>query len=532
MKNLLLLLMVFTTITAIAQPIAQRSTGTNTLLDQRLIVGKNLFLPRYLDTAAANLEKGIDTSGAIIFTYTSNKIWARGSNPKKWVEVGTGSGGGGGLTFVDKTYGLNGDGTALTPLNVDTTSANGLVSKSRLNNNINTLNAAIATKQNTLTAGSNITIAGNVISASGGGGGGALPITGTDADTISYALATNQLKFNRSHLWFENRKFFAGTSNIPAIQFGTAAKGYEEQITIGSDLSRYGELWKLYPFGYDGNINANGVDYWKSAIGSTKYDVLYPRDNVFIPWEYGDQATTDRPYMGQRLEGSYYGEFEPHLLIAKPTTSPNEVRVQTYNIPMSTGWGHKQERFREWSVWTKEPTEDINTALNLGAGRLQTRSTYFDMYPHLDNVNLSSFNIELGLDQISFGANAKASGVSPERLAFGFNKAIRIRPTRFFFDEATLEIINKNGNNRGLFVLNESNQPVMATNGRQRVGFGQSEYPGATVHIKKGVSDAALLSTVIIEDLPTFADDTAAGAGGLSQHMLYKTATGVLMIKL
>lgn len=37
---------------------------------------------------------------------------------------------------------------------------------------------------------------------------------------------------------------------------------------------------------------------------------------------------------------------------------------------------------------------------------------------------------------------------------------------------------------------------------------------------------------VIIENLQTFANDAAATIGGLPQHALYKTSSGVLMIKL
>lgn len=51
-----------------------------------------------------------------------------------------------------------------------------------------------------------------------------------------------------------------------------------------------------------------------------------------------------------------------------------------------------------------------------------------------------------------------------------------------------------------------------------------------------GANDVIYLTTstgkVRIENLPTYADDTAAGAGGLAANTLYKTSTGVLMIKL
>lgn len=63
-----------------------------------------------------------------------------------------------------------------------------------------------------------------------------------------------------------------------------------------------------------------------------------------------------------------------------------------------------------------------------------------------------------------------------------------------------------------------------------RIGIGWDNLvPTAALHIKPVSTD---LTPVIIEGLGTFADDTAAGAGGLTAGMLYKTSTGQLMIKL
>lgn len=62
----------------------------------------------------------------------------------------------------------------------------------------------------------------------------------------------------------------------------------------------------------------------------------------------------------------------------------------------------------------------------------------------------------------------------------------------------------------------------------QKVGINTMS-PGAALHIKAYGGE---LSPVIIDDLGTFADDTAAGVGGLTAGMLYKTSAGVLMVKL
>jgi len=81
-----LLLVLFT----FSQPVSQRSSSSTTAADGRLMANLNLFIPKYVDTTAANLQKGVDTCGAIIFTYTGNKIWKRSCNPKRWEDIANG----------------------------------------------------------------------------------------------------------------------------------------------------------------------------------------------------------------------------------------------------------------------------------------------------------------------------------------------------------------------------------------------------------------------------------------------------------
>ncbi len=69
-----------------SQSVVQRSAAVITVEDWRLMAGYNFFLPRYGDTTAANVQKGIDSSGAIVYTY-DDKIWFR-THAKKWKEVG------------------------------------------------------------------------------------------------------------------------------------------------------------------------------------------------------------------------------------------------------------------------------------------------------------------------------------------------------------------------------------------------------------------------------------------------------------
>jgi hypothetical protein len=54
---------------------------------------------------------------------------------------------------------------------------------------------------------------------------------------------------------------------------------------------------------------------------------------------------------------------------------------------------------------------------------------------------------------------------------------------------------------------------------------------------RRNIDNATNLATSIAEafrfnNIPLYADDAAAGAGGLTQGRFYRTATGVLMVKL
>lgn len=68
-----------------SQVIVNRSGASNTVSDARLQAQYNLFTPRYTDTTAANVQKGVDSCGAIIYTRTPQAKWTRFCNPKRWV---------------------------------------------------------------------------------------------------------------------------------------------------------------------------------------------------------------------------------------------------------------------------------------------------------------------------------------------------------------------------------------------------------------------------------------------------------------
>jgi hypothetical protein len=103
-KITLALLVLLTALASNSQSIVPRGTPTNTMQDYRLDVKNNLVVPRYLDTATANLtaNKGLDSSGAIIKTYNPDAIWVRQSNPKRWFNL-TGLSSGGTLATVATT---------------------------------------------------------------------------------------------------------------------------------------------------------------------------------------------------------------------------------------------------------------------------------------------------------------------------------------------------------------------------------------------------------------------------------------------
>jgi len=86
-KILILILSCFSYFIGSSQSVIQRSTATNTVQDARWMGQFNMFVPRYNDTTAANLQKGIDSCGAMIFTYDYNGYWFRACNPKRWLQI-------------------------------------------------------------------------------------------------------------------------------------------------------------------------------------------------------------------------------------------------------------------------------------------------------------------------------------------------------------------------------------------------------------------------------------------------------------
>jgi len=83
-----------------SQNISNRASSNVTVQDGRWKALYNAVLPAYIDTTAANVQKGLDSCGALIFIYNGNKLFRRACSPKRWLEVGgTGSGSITNITF-------------------------------------------------------------------------------------------------------------------------------------------------------------------------------------------------------------------------------------------------------------------------------------------------------------------------------------------------------------------------------------------------------------------------------------------------
>lgn len=67
---------------------AGRSNSTVIPEDYNLSVRSTFLPPRFSDTTQANSNTKLDTSGRLIYTYSSNQFWMRQCCPKRWVTIG------------------------------------------------------------------------------------------------------------------------------------------------------------------------------------------------------------------------------------------------------------------------------------------------------------------------------------------------------------------------------------------------------------------------------------------------------------
>ncbi len=88
-KIVLSLLFIISFFISFGQPVSQRASANVTVQDARWMGQYNAFLPRFLDTSSANVQKGIDSCGALIYCYSTNALWFRDclNGAKHWVQV-------------------------------------------------------------------------------------------------------------------------------------------------------------------------------------------------------------------------------------------------------------------------------------------------------------------------------------------------------------------------------------------------------------------------------------------------------------
>ncbi len=113
MKKILLSIAVLLSFaTAFGQPITPRgSSAAVTIADPRFQATLNMLTPRYDDTTAANVQIGIDSCGAQIFTYDVMSLWVRKCSPKRWEMVG-----GSVTTENSPTITFSGNGSVASPI--------------------------------------------------------------------------------------------------------------------------------------------------------------------------------------------------------------------------------------------------------------------------------------------------------------------------------------------------------------------------------------------------------------------------------
>lgn len=127
-RIILLVLFVLSYCVGTSQSISQRSQPVITVQDARLFAQYNFRPPVFSDTVQANLQIGLDSCGALIFSRSINSYYYRACSPKRWVAIASGSSGGG--TFQSNIimnataanrlgYWVNGDTIPVAGLSLD-----------------------------------------------------------------------------------------------------------------------------------------------------------------------------------------------------------------------------------------------------------------------------------------------------------------------------------------------------------------------------------------------------------------------------
>ena len=86
-KIIVLVALVFSYAMGTSQAITQRGTTAVTVQDARLFAQYNFRPPAFTDTVQANLQIGIDSCGALIYSRDINSYYYRACSPKRWVRL-------------------------------------------------------------------------------------------------------------------------------------------------------------------------------------------------------------------------------------------------------------------------------------------------------------------------------------------------------------------------------------------------------------------------------------------------------------
>jgi hypothetical protein len=87
MKGLILICLLAICSIGYSQTPVNRAGPANSVQDARLFALYNLKMPVFNDTTAANTQKGVDSTFAIIGTRSPLAVWYRGFNPKRWIKA-------------------------------------------------------------------------------------------------------------------------------------------------------------------------------------------------------------------------------------------------------------------------------------------------------------------------------------------------------------------------------------------------------------------------------------------------------------
>lgn len=86
-KIILLVALVFSYVMGTSQAITQRGTTAVTVQDARLFAQYNFKPPTFTDTVQANIQVGLDSCGALIYSRDINSYYYRACSPKRWVRL-------------------------------------------------------------------------------------------------------------------------------------------------------------------------------------------------------------------------------------------------------------------------------------------------------------------------------------------------------------------------------------------------------------------------------------------------------------